>query len=105
MNLKIKARQITEVEMNVEFPIYREHCLDRSTVYSMLTPLPEGNFYQLEMWKNEQGWEISERIYMSLGDGSDLDYTLGRGSYACTPDLFNRKWKEMQNFVNNITAK
>ena len=103
--MKIKVSQPRIIEVDVEFPIYRKHELEYSTFYTMTTLLSEGNFYVLELHKDESGWSVEERIYGSLDCRSGEDYVLGKGIYSCSALEFKRAWSDFQDFVAGITHK
>lgn len=98
---KIKQK----VEVDVEFPIYREHSCENGSFFAR-TDMADGKFRRIQFYKDTDGrfddFEIS--LSNSLSDDSSADYVLGRGKYACSEAKFMDNLKEFQQKVNEAVA-
>lgn len=87
MKLKLAQTRTEEIEVDVEFPIYRQHYVGgdgySSTIFTRIDE--DGTFYEIDQRQDGYEIEIGKR---SFDPRSGLDYSLGRGEYACTPEEF-----------------
>ena len=98
--MKINIKQTTYVELDtddVEFPLYRQEDLGGDgyscTLYTKIVRITGyGDFCGFSVEHHEypdEKFQLDvERSDLFCGDS--VDEILGRGSYACTPELFER---------------
>ena len=98
--ITITERQSVEREVEVEFPIYREHGLEYGTYYSRIDE--DGNCATIHIGcHGDIDLEISKTDFK----GDKVDYMLGRGMYASSEFAFLAALAKAKEFLLSMGAR
>lgn len=93
MKIKIEENVKTQKEVEVEFPIYRKHWLDNSTIYMKV----ESQEKQINIHIYDDEKKIELEIKKPSFWGGE-DYLLGKGEYKSSEEDF----KKAANTLNEL---
>lgn len=80
----------------VDFPVYRRHVLDHSTIYTRINH--DLSAISIDVDDSGHRFEVEYEAAYRF-DGSPPDYHLGRGMYACTHEQFERAVQQLHAFL------
>ena len=95
MKITIEENVKTKKEVEVQFPIYRKHWLDNSTIYTKV----ESEKKQVNIHLYDSGSKAELEMEVPSFWGSK-DYLLGKGEYKSSKEEFDSavtKLKELSN--------
>lgn len=104
MKIKLWKHKKEQVEVDVEFPIYRTQVFESSCIYTRINR--DGSAVHVDVGYEHDGYlanpskyevEYEEKYEF---DGSCEDYHLGKGRYSLTEDDFNKVVREAHTFFN-----
>lgn len=117
MKLKLETTRKEVTEVDVEFPIYRQHDVGgdnhESVIYARIEFKEQGLMgplvtqYSVQRSRSYIGGSESfeMEIQTVLLDGrSGADYTLGRGEYACTREEFDEVAAKAEAFLRRVRS-
>ncbi len=103
--IELTISQKSKVNVDVEFPIYREHLVgDYCVIYTKISEDLSAIHItknDLRFDGNEYGFEVARESRYHF-DGSSQDYHLGKGVYALSREVFNEVLEELKRFVAEI---
>jgi len=94
-----KKNHITET-VDVEFPIYREHCGKYTRIEEDGTATTVWADPNARNSSIEHGVEIEDNY--NFTEGSEMDYHLGRGIHKCSEQRFNETLERAQEAINGV---
>lgn len=97
MLIKIKEQVKIEREVNVEFPIYRKHCLDNSTIYMKIES--DKKEISIHVYDDEKKIELEIETPSFWGNE---DYLLGKGEHKSTKDEFENAVNSLKKLTDKI---
>lgn len=109
MKKKVTLTKVTkeEIEVEVEFPIYRKHDVSgddyNSVIYQRIDGHREVSIHKTERYRSSG--EVEWRIEIEDGHsvrGENVDYALGRGEYASSAEAFNKVLAELRQFLAGL---
>ncbi|MNQ76737.1 hypothetical protein D3C85_915850 [compost metagenome] len=103
MQIEITKRTETKETVEIEFPVYREHCIDgdgwSTSLFTRINA--DLTYVQIEVKDDEMEIEIGKNYRFT---GSDSNYLLGRGMYSCSAIEFERVLCRAEEFFANAVA-
>lgn len=107
MKKLVKLTKVTkeEVEVEIEFPIYREHDVSGDSYSAVIyTRIEDGR--EVSIHKNERRggvveWQVEIEPFNTFS-GEDFDYALGKGEYTSSEKDFNNVLAELRKFVGEL---
>jgi hypothetical protein len=95
MKFKFKAARTEEIEVDIDFPVYRRQDIDYDSGSSVIISRIEADGTEYSVQRDRNEFELKIHKYapfteMRLGQGSDPDYTFGRGQYKSDADEFDQ---------------
>lgn len=97
MKITIEENVKTKKEVEVNFPIYRKHWLDNSTIYMKVESIDRQ--VNIHIYDSEMQAEIE--IDQPSFWGS-RDYLLGEGEHKSNKDEFDNALKELNRLVSSV---
>ena len=97
--MKITIEQIDhkKIEVDVKFPIYRQHCFDNSTMYMKVESLDKQINIHLHHHENKVALEINKPNFWGT-----RDYLLGEGEHESDKDEFEEAVAKMKELTNTL---
>lgn len=106
--LTVTASRPERMEVEVEFPLFRKHDMDGETYTSIIyTRIEEdGTNFKIHHSDHYYGDEEFEfHIHkVAFNVANSIDYSLGRGEYACTRETFESVLAKAAAFVERFKA-
>ena len=103
MKIEITKKTETKEVIDVEFPIYREHCIDGDgwsvSIYTKVNA--DLTFVNIKIEGSQMEIDIGKNYRF---DGSDTDYILGRGYYSCSASEFDHVLYQAEGFFSSAMA-
>jgi hypothetical protein len=97
MIIKIQESVKIEKEVNVEFPIYRKHWLDNSTIFMKVES--EEKEICIHVYDDEQKIELEIETPSFWGTE---DYLLGKGEHKSSKEEFEKAIISLKKLSNSI---
>lgn len=109
MKRTVKLTKVTkeQIEVEVEFPIYREHDVGGddydSIIYTRIDANREISIHKTERYGGRKQTEWQIEIEDGFNLSGEVDYALGRGEYKSNADAFNKVLQELRSVVAKLS--
>lgn len=97
MIIKIQESVKIEKEINVEFPIYRKHWLENSTIYMKIES--EEKEISIHIYDDKQTIELEIETPSFWGTE---DYLLGKGEHKSSKEEFEKAVNSLKKLTDTI---
>jgi hypothetical protein len=95
MKITIEQTVKNKIEVDINFPIYRKHWLDNSTIYMKVESIDRQVNIHLYDDENKVELEIDKPSFWG-----SRDYLLGEGEHKSNKDEFNRAVNKLKALAN-----
>lgn len=99
--IKLTQSRPEEIEVEVEFPVYARQYIDGDSWSTIIYRRTEHDGTCYAITEKSDGYEI-EIEKRPFDPRSSIDYTLGRGQYACTPEEFETARAKAAAYLDRI---
>lgn len=106
MKIEITETTKRKVEVDVEFPIFRENDLDSVIIYTRISLLDSGKMIEEEVSISRRNVRAEITINRDYRfDSSSTDYLLGRGFYQSSEAEFNEAVATALKLIKEVAGE